>query len=84
MKGRGNSVSAAIRQLKSDASAIVYLKTTVYLFVEDALLDIGALQKKLKNSVKIYYLNAFGRVGDLTNYLDAHGELTELHQAKTK
>ncbi|MBR4863726.1 MAG: hypothetical protein IKU07_04055 [Oscillospiraceae bacterium] len=80
LKASDRNVAEAVKRIKEESPAIIYLKTAVYLFVSDDVTDIDGLDKQLKRNVKIYRCNASGRVAEMVEYLDAHGELTNLHE----
>ena len=82
--GSGASVKDAIDGLKRGSTSLVYLKTTEYLFVASEISDIEDFKDQFKSTVKIYRINASGRVAELADYLDAHGKNTDLHDMETK
>lgn len=84
-KGTGNDAIEALENLKQNTPAIVYLKTAKYLFVSDNAKDnVDSIKRHLKNDVELYACDAAGRVEKVAQYLDAHGEITELHSSWTK
>ena len=84
LKGSGKNVFAAFDSLVQNAPAVVYFKTGEYLFVEEDISDIALIRKQMKNTVKVYKCNAAGRVAEVVSYLDAHGDITNLHDTRTK
>ena len=77
--GTGNSVAAAVEDLKRNTPAIVYLDTAKYLLIsDDALGYIGEVREYLKPSVKVCVSEEYGNIADYVRYLDVHGELPEL------
>lgn len=72
-KGRGESASDALENLKDMTPAVVYLDTAEYLLVsEEALSEADNLMQFLKPSVKVCICDARGRVKDVTKFLQAH------------
>lgn len=77
--GTGNSVAAAVEDLKRNTPAIVYLDTAKYLLIsDDALGYISEVREYLKPSVKVCVSEEYGNIADYVRYLDVHGELPEL------
>ena len=73
-QGRGDTVQAALENLKQNATKIIYLDTARYLLVaENAQAQAQELLQYLKPSVQqgIY---AGGDVKEEAKYLDAHSE----------
>ncbi len=82
-KGRGDSVSNALEDLKKATPAVVYLDTAEFLLVsEDAVTCVEELKNYLKPSVKVCVCAAAGRVKDVAKYLDVHGNLPKLRDWK--
>ena len=78
-KGRGVDVTKAIENLKENTSAVVYLDTAEFLMVsEDALIEMDALRKHLKPSVKLFVGDAREKVKQTAKYLEVHGSLPKL------
>ncbi len=81
--GRGDSVDAALEDLKSTTPAVVYLDTAEYLLLaEDAVSYADQLRQIFKPSVKVCVCQAAGRVKEAAKYLDVHGNLPKLSQWK--
>ena len=82
-KGRGDSVSNALEDLKKATPEVVYLDTAEFLLVsEDAVTCVEELKNYLKPSVKVCVCAAEGRVKDAAKYLDVHGNLPKLRDWK--
>ena len=83
--GIGEDVVEALTDLQQSVPAVLYLKTTRYLFVSnDMKASADSIVQQLNNKVLVYICNAEGRVYDTAKYLDAHGEITNLHGTWTK
>lgn len=81
--GTGNSVAAAVEDLKRNAPAIVYLDTAKYLLIsDDALGHIGEVREYLKPSVKVCISEEYRNIADYVRYLDVHAELPELKEIR--
>ena len=84
-KGSGIDVTQALDQLKRNTPAIIYLKTAEYLLVTDATeYLVHELRGVMRNNVKVYNCDAEGRVKEVAEYLDVHGELTKMHSLWTR
>ena len=84
-KGDGESVEAAILELKKNTPAVVYLDTAEYLLVsKDAEAVIPQLCNYFKPRVKVCICEAEGDVKTFAEYVDVHGATTELRQWGTK
>ncbi len=84
-KGSGIDVTQALDQLKRNTPAIIYLKTAEYLLVTEATENmVPVLRGFMRNNVKIYNCDAEGRVKEVAEYLDVHGELTKMHSLWTR
>lgn len=83
--GRGTTVKEALADLKENTPAVVYLDTAEYLLVSaDAAEQIDSLRPYLKSSVKVCMCMAPGRVKDVVEYLEIHGDLPRLKNLKQK
>lgn len=73
-RGRGDTVQAALENLKQNATKIIYLDTARYLLVaENAQAQAQELLQYLKPSVR-QGTYAGGDVKEEAKYLDAHSE----------
>lgn len=83
-KGKGKTANEALDDLKAITPAFVYLETAEYLLVSEEATDaVEQLRGALKPRVKVCVCDAKDRVNDVAEYLDVHGELTELRVWKT-
>ncbi len=84
-KGTGRDVVQALRNLKKETPAVVYLDTAEYLLVSrEAEIYISQLSDWLKPSVKVSICDVREQVKEAAEYLDVHGGATELRHWRTK
>lgn len=78
-QGRGKRVLDALQNLKEKTAAVVYLDTADFLLVaENAISHVGELAQNIKQSVKVCVCEAAGRVKEVAQYLEVHGNLPKL------
>ncbi|MBR5529763.1 MAG: hypothetical protein IKU57_04745 [Oscillospiraceae bacterium] len=75
--GRGESLSAAIENLKATTPATIYLDTAQYLLVRDeTLLDM--LKPYLKDTVRVCQFKGKPPMDQVSKFLSAHAEKVTL------
>ena len=78
-QGVGKGVSDAINDLKEKTASVIYLDTADFLLVADnAVSKVGELAQHIKQSVKVCVCDAAGRVKEVAQYLEVHGNLPKL------
>ena len=84
-KGTGRDALQALKNLKEETPAVVYLDTAEYLLVsQEAEIYIPQLSDWLKPSVKVSICDVREQVKEAAEYLDVHGGVTELRHWRTK
>ena len=78
-QGRGETVQNALKDLKEKASAVIYLDTAdILLVAENAVSQIEELAQYIKKSVRLCVCDASGRVEQVAEYLEVHGNMPKL------
>jgi hypothetical protein len=76
--GVGRTVSDAVKNLKDNTPAIVYLDTVKYLVVStDANMYAEEFKKWIRSGVDVYVGDITGSVEDVLAYLKAHRKLPD-------
>ena len=75
--GRGETVLAALEDLKANAARHIYLDTARYLLVSNEN-QIEELRKELKGGVRVGLWNPKDDLRDVVSYLDIHDEMPKL------
>jgi len=84
-RGRGDSVSSALQNLKEVTPAVVYLDTAKYLLVsEDAIAWVEELRQYLKQSVEVAICDAKNMVKEGAKYFATHGGTVKLKYWKSE
>ena len=79
--GSGQTVDAALENLKATAAGIVFLDTADYLLIdESAASEVVALKKHLKASVRVCELAGDLELKEAAVYLAVHGPETKLRE----
>ena len=77
--GQGNSVEAALANMRSSTPAIIYLDTAEFLLIgESAEEEVEALRGELKASVKLCGVDESVDLKNAAQYLSVHGMLPKL------
>lgn len=71
--GRGETISAAVENLKATTPATIYLDTAQYLMVEEEEL-IDQLRPYLRKTVKLYRFVGEPPMEEVSKFLSAHGD----------
>ena len=80
--GRGESVAAAIKNLKATTPATIYLDTAQYLIVSDVTL-VNEMRPHFKDSVRICQFTGEPPMEMVSKYLSAHSEEQTLGNWRT-
>lgn len=78
-KGSGETIKAAIQNLKRNSTGVIYLDTIEYLFITDGTENVvREMRKHLKGSTQVYVGNGKENIADVAQYLSVHAKLPKL------
>ena len=83
--GKGATVQAAVEDLESNASGVIYLDTAQYLLLtKSAIAVMEDLSGYLRYNVKVSAWDGEGSVAGAAEYLEVRDDLPKIHEIRTK